>query len=434
MSWEDPAVAALRERLRETDVPPSRLRAGSLVAAAALRNRARRTATTVAALAGVLSLPVLYLAVPESGGPAPGASATATAVPTDPSDAGCTETRLPVPAYVTGGWEVTSVAPNGRYAVGQSFGGSGEPSRFWLWRDWTPVELTGLDQASLRKVLVNSAGVVVGEHGSPTAVRATLLRDGRTHQLSLPAGYVLASVVAISERGDVLATVHTSASTTEIRPTLAVWRGSAPGTAQILARPAGIRYIASGGFATDGRVVASAEVDGRSPIEFAANMRVYTFDLDGTPRLLTPPGTWQTTEVFMLRGDLLYTSIRNRGVPNPTPSPRAGEVLPGWASARWNLRTGEVTVLYERTHFPIQAASDTGWLVLRAHPEILPVTRVDRVSPDGRVQHLPYVEKRRADVEWISPDGRTVVVDTVPTPDGSGLRGPYFAVLWRCAA
>lgn len=320
----------LRERLDAAEVPPVRLTVEDLVGSGRRRVRWRRTwqaAGAVALATGVLlATPTVLFG--HGGGQVPPVAARPVRCPVE---------ALALPPGA-GPVSADAVDPSGRYILGNEdagppvAGGGLEKTRPVLWTDGRPRVLP-LITTTARATAVNAGGVVValaavgGSQDWNAIVRYT---DGRPARLDPPPGkWLFSGNVKINTAGDILvsAASHTTAA-------VFLWpAGSTTGVR--LPLPAG-----AAGFdrTDDGTIV------GHVLSDHGRKLTSYAWDRKGNGRELTAPAG-QDADVFAARGEWA-----------------AGNLRPSGAAARWNLRTGALTVL-DGVRGQAISVNVEGWIV-----------------------------------------------------------------------
>lgn len=329
----------LRERLETIDVPPVRLMVQDLVGSGRRRVRRRRTLQAVGAVAVAT---VVLLALPSvlfgrGGGRVPSVAV---------STGQCPVRVLPLPPGADS-VSADAVDPSGRYIVGNEDAGSAGPGNGFekmrpvLWTDGHPRVLPLITKTA-RATAVNAKGVVValaavgGTQDWDAILRYT---DTRPTRLTPPPGeWVFTGNVKINTAGDILVS---AASRTDQR---------VPGRGAVFLWTAGSTTgitvplpVGAAGFdlTDDGTIVGDILSD------HGRKVSAYAWDRKGNGRKLAVPAG-QNSEAFAARGQWATGNLRPSGV-----------------AARWNLRTGGLTVL-DDVHEMANAINVDGWIVAGA--------------------------------------------------------------------
>jgi hypothetical protein len=347
----------LRERLETTEVPAVRLTVEDLVGSG--RRRVRRRRTLQAAGAVALATGVLLAMPPvlarHGGGWAPSAAM---------STVRCPVRVLPLPPGADS-VSADAVDPSGRYILGNEDAGSAGPGNGFakmrpvLWTDGHPQVLPLITKTA-QATAVNASGVVV----ALAAVNGTqewdaILRytDARPTRLIPPPGeWLFNGIVKINTAGDTLVSAN---SRTEPGRRAAVFLWPAGSTTGIkLPLPAG---AAGFDLTDDGTIIGDIMSDDLQ--KFTA----YAWDRKGNGRKLAVPAG-QYSEAFAARGEWATGNLRPSGV------------------ARWNLRTGALTVLDDVQGIP-NAINVDGWIVAGAavYRDDAPV----KLAPVGKATGYP---------------------------------------------
>ena len=388
----------LLDRFHEFEAPATRLTAETLVTAGRrrqMRRRAWQAACGVALTVGAL------VAVPQL---LPG-TGHAPPVPSSGKDraAGCVVSPLPVPAGMTNVW-AEAVDPTGRYIVGHHISGERDtdpgtgkatgtaPGRPVLWTDGRATVLA----APLRAVQptgVNAAGVVVAVAGDRGVFDSVLRYVGGVPQKAvLPAGsWDLRPYAKINAGGDVLITANPLGKR-DTDAVVMLWKAGSAAAVK-LPLPAG----ADGKALTDSGAVVGDLLTGPD-----GKLSSYVWDQRGRPtRLAAPEG--QSSSVNTGRGDWAI-----------------GNLWPSGQVARWNLRTGEMTLPDLNT--PARAVNNQGWLLAD-----------DTLRRDDAVVKLPPAASGSATDSFsdVADDG-TVVGSTVGEAGGRPDLVSLAPISWRC--
>jgi hypothetical protein len=346
----------LRERLDTVDVPPVRLTVDGLIGAGrrrVRRRRALRAAGAAALVTGVL-LAMPSILVGRNGGEVSQVA---------PKASGCPVRVLPVPAGV-GPVRADAVDPSGRYILGNGGstpagpGNGPEGAAPVLWTDGHPQVLP-LITTSARGTAVNASGVVAAlavVGGSQEANAVVRYIDARPVRLTPPPGrWILIGDARINSVGDIVVSAAPRAHP-ERPGAVFLWpAGSTTGVK--LPLPSGVLVS---GLTDDGDIVGNRASDEQK-------LTSYVWDRRGNGRRLTVPAG-QQSQVLAARGEWAV-----------------GAVEPSGTAARWNLRTGALSVLDAREG--ATGVNDSGWVVTAGGVHRDDV--VMRLAPVGNVAGYP---------------------------------------------
>ena len=339
----------LRERLAAIDVPPVRLTVDDLVGSG--RRRVRRRRTLQAAGAAAVATGVLLAMSPVLFGHGHGRIPSVAV-----STVRCPVRVLPLPPGADS-VSADAVDPSGRYILGNQDTGPAGP-RPVLWTDGHPQVLPLITKTA-QATAVNANGVVVALAADTESQDwDAILRytDARPARLTPPPGqWLFTGNAKINTAGDILVS---AASRTEPRAAVFLWpAGSTTGIK--LPLPAG---AAGFDLTDDGTIVGDIlSVDGKK-------VTAYAWDRGGNSRKLAV-AAGQDSEAFTARGQWA-----------------AGNLRPSGAAARWNLRTGALTML-DDVNGMADAVNVDGWVVAGegVHRDDAPV----KLAPVGRDTGYP---------------------------------------------
>jgi hypothetical protein len=387
MAWDENEVRTL---LLDTDVPPSRLEVGQLLAAGQRSNRRWRTmkATGVVAAVVVVAAPAVAVATghwPSRSTPGRFAEFAATAVVSHVTasvdDTGPCTTYPFRPPDAGDAVPIVDADATGELVVGSALDGR----TVTLWTRERPATVTvSSTPGSVTAIAVNSAGVVVGTGGGTEPAYNWIYRSGEVRRLPTPAGRTTSPVRDLNEMGDALGLVGSPAG-------LVVWPADEPGAPRVIEgqnlEPLGLR--------DDGTVIAIGTDEHRYP----ALMFIRP---NGSRQAVRIPAEITGFDVGVnrdrfgfMRGDQLFATAWIGPVSHPV---------------RWNLRTGTVEI-FDNLTGPVTAGTAGGWLM---------ATEGDRavaVPPDGVARRLG----EPGSVLWVSAGGTVLIANT-----------PSGPVTWRC--
>jgi hypothetical protein len=260
-----------------------------------------------------------------------------------------------------------AVDPTGTYIVGNNDTGpvSTAPSpkaalekmQPVLWTKGQPQALP-LPDVSARAAAVNAGGVVVAVSGNKDWTSVLRYTGGHPTRLATPAGdWIFQSNPKINLRGDIIVTASPRS-----RPhggkVVFLWRA---GTDLAVRVPLPAR--AEGMDVTDDGTIVGDTISADG-----SEITSYTWNLKGAGRKLAVP-SGQSAAVFAARGDWA-----------------TGNLWPSGAVARWNLRTGGLTVL--DVHGPANAVNGHGWIV--ADGKVYRDDATVRLAPVGKTAGMPW--------------------------------------------
>lgn len=310
---------------------------------------------------------------------------------------------------------VTDMDPTGRYAVGwyrpNHLSAAEGADVLVRWDNGVPhpLPVSGLDAYAAG---VNSAGVVAGYVGhAQTDQSAWVYADGQVTTLPLPAGYSSAAAIAINGRGEVVGNAYKDSGDLSV----VVWSVDGSRAPRLL-EPRGASAF---DIADDGTVVGI----------LAGPVRPYAWDPDGVGRVLPVPAGAQQAIPATVRGEWAAGGAQER----------SGAAM----ALRWNLRTGEVSVVGGREPAFASAVNSRGDVAL---PSASDTGGFPQLVRDGVATELPRLPPRpgesaglgelRMAVVALSDDGTvaagnqsTIVID--PSSNQGRVEGQR-AVLWRC--
>ncbi|GAA0560728.1 hypothetical protein GCM10010172_49890 [Paractinoplanes ferrugineus] len=322
--------------------------------------------------------------------------------PAAPAPTSCTVAKLPMPAGVP--MAIAGAAdPSGQYVVGRTYPkGGGYVAALWHGDKITKVDLPGDLEENLSDV--NSAGTAVGWSFNAKGEVPFVYVAGKARKLAGPAN---GSAQAINNAGAIVGS--DSVGGPRAASNALLWP-SATAKPIKLPVPAGVRDATASDIDEDGTTV--GHLDLKTP---------YVWFPDGTHRKLPLP-TYQGKTAVAARA----FSIRN-GIAIGVADEIDGAKGPGkgqmWA-VKWNVRTGEATVLDGFDMRP-DAINAQGWMV-----------GIDKsgyaiLSAGGAPIRLPMIaDHKPGDLtnipNAISDDGRTIVGQS------DNANGVIQAVKWTC--
>ncbi|MCW3838633.1 hypothetical protein ONA70_00775 [Micromonospora yasonensis] len=387
----------LRDRLREVDVPASRVEIDELVRAGRRRAFRRRS---VQGAGGVALATALLLAVPSivtTAGARPGtapasvpaaasvpasAEATASTAPT-PSAGACPVAELPVPSGMTD-LTASGVDPTGRYVIGNSV--VGQDFRPVLWTDGKPQALP-LPGKSVQVTAVNAGGVVVGLVENAKQEYVFRYEKRAYTRLRMPPGkWHVYPTPAINAAGDVVINAEPRGNSGGKDSIILFWKAGQTTPVTLPLPTDGDAF----GITDDGEIVGTMYRNG-------VGIAAYVWDQKGNGRKLKVPAG-ETGAAYATRGDWA-----------------TGGLWPSQSAALWNLRTGEVSQL--PTDGPGESVNASGWVVASG-----------AVLRDGAPIELPVPSGQTGLAAAVSDTG--LVVGHARTSGGDNRNlGPR---VWRC--
>jgi uncharacterized membrane protein len=420
MTWdEERAGRALRSELLRIETPASRVAMERVVLDGRRAERRARIVTALggAALAVVVGAPLALLA-------ARGTEITDRPAWRGVPPAACTTAALDASGLLG---SVEAVDPTGTLLFGVNGG------HLVRWRDGaSEIVATSTTGGLLMPTDVNSAGVAVGFYaadppGTSAPQAGWVFRDGVVTPLALPAGARTATPHAVNEAGDIAGAAMPATGPTPSVPV--VWPAGSPGSPRMSGPDAAGAAIA---ITADGTMVGSVTGAHDIPV---------VWDPDGGRRSLSVPAGWTGASALVVRGDVVYGTVRRETAAGPralegqAASAAGPDDLPTGGGppvvtaspVRWNLRDGTSHV------YPVDgglaAVSDSGWLLVTVSTDGRIPDQLVIVRPDGRARALPMPAVERPSAArgvYISEDGRTVVGQTF-------LGGIHRPVRWTCA-
>ncbi|MGA5305844.1 hypothetical protein ACPCHT_38535 [Nucisporomicrobium flavum] len=327
----------VRERLKAVEVPATQLRVGAVVEGG--RRRARRRRAAQAGLGAALATGLLA-AVPSlmayTNGQRAGQPAGL------PSTAVCPATWLPVPDGMTA-VRAAGVDPGGRYVIANDFRSSKRStpqgklagvghSQPVLWTDGMSQTLPKVGDW-VQADAVSAGGVVAAVAGPKDKWADSVLRyiGGVPEKMIPPAGKWTFRDASVNRQGDIIVNATRQGSGDRTDAVL-LWKANAA-TATKLPLPA---YAEGTSILDDGSILGSV-------VSAKGDLTSFRWDERGLGRALTGPANQQGA-VNDAHGDWA-----------------TGNLWPSGEVARWDLRTGEVTVL--PVNAPANAVNAAGWIV-----------------------------------------------------------------------
>jgi hypothetical protein len=399
----------VRTLLLDTEVPPSRLEVGQLLAAGRRSHRRWRMMKATGMVAAVVAVaaPAVVVATghwPSRSTPERFAEFAATAVVshvTASVDDMAPCTNFPFRAPDAGdAAPIVDADATGELAVGS------EPASptVTLWTRERPAAITvpGTSEVMgfVAAVAVNSAGTVVGVGGGSEPAYNWIYRSGEVRRLPLPAGHTTSTVRDLNEMGDALGLVGSPAG-------LVVWPADEPDAPRVIdgqnLDPVGLR--------DDGTVIATGtDEDGYPALVFVRP--------NGSRHAVRIPAEITGFDIGInrdrfafVRGDLLFATAWIGSVSHPV---------------RWNLRTGTVEI-FDNLTGPVTAGTAGGWLMTTDGDRAVavPPAAVTGRGTDGAMGGAMGGVARRlgepGSVLWVSAGGSVMIANT-----------PYGPVTWRC--
>lgn len=395
---EEDSEFELRDLLSSVSAPPPRVDLNQVLTAGRRSLRRRRSigvaGVSALVVSAMLATPSVIRAAGTSSQHQPANLPAAAGAPratqevasAAPGAQPCAVTPLPSPAGMVQ-VEATAVDPTGRYIGGQAW--SGQNAVPILWTGGTPHVLP-VEAESATVDAVNANGVVVGVADKGSDEYVYRYQDGKVTKLqSLPHYPRLFAAASINAAGDVVINAETSSSVEGADAVGVIWPAGST-TAQKVSLPAGANLFA---ITDDGTRVGASYLAGVADAG-------YTWDAIGNGRKLAGPSGLQSV-AYGARGDWVAGAV--------------GRFPDSVHAARWNLRTGSVTVLNDSESG--DAVNASGWVVTR--------TAVIRDKDPIPLQSLPIDMKTT--LKGIS-DTNLVVGSAAPKSGSLTSQ----AVTWQC--
>ncbi|GAA5188408.1 hypothetical protein GCM10023322_39040 [Rugosimonospora acidiphila] len=389
----------LRDLLSGVSAPPTRVDLNQVITVGRRSLRRRRSfgvaGVSALVVAAMLATPLVIRAADGPSGhrsvAAPIAAgaprATQDAASATPSAQPCAVTALPSPNGLAD-VEASAVDPTGRYVGGQA----------WVGQNGVPILWTGgraqvlpVHAKSATVDAINANGVVVGQaENSPDDQYVYRYQNGTVTKLSpLPHYPHLFPTASINAAGDVVINAEAKGSVEGAGAVGVIWPAGST-TAHKVTLPAGANLFA---ITDDGTRVGTSYVAG---VADAA----YTWDANGHGRKLAAP-SGQKSLAYGARGEWVTGAV--------------GEFPGASQTARWNLRTGSVTILNSADNGG--AVNASGWVVTPTAviPDKNPIP-LQSFSADARVT-LKGISDTNLVVGYAAPKSRD---------------GHSQAVTWQC--